>query len=163
MKMEFLDRTLISKVEMITVAALKLLLIALVAIATITVWILFVYGARTHFSRIDSLETLQPIMQRAFAGVLTVVLGLELLETLRAYFHDHHVKLEVILIVAIIAVGRHVIQVDFEHTTGSTLLGLAGVILALTLGYFLVSRARKTEPRQKQTDPLPQASVRHEA
>jgi uncharacterized membrane protein (DUF373 family) len=145
MNNEFLDRTVISKVEELAVAALKVLLATLVAIATIAVWVLFVYAVRTHASRVDSIETLLPLMQRSFAGVLTVVLGLELLETLRAYFRDHHVKLEVILIVAIIAVGRHVIQVDFEHAPAATLLGLAGVIIALTAGYFLVSKARKPD------------------
>jgi uncharacterized membrane protein (DUF373 family) len=81
-------------------------------------------------------------LQQSFAGVLTVVLGLELLETLNTYFTEHHVRLEVILVVAIIAIGRHVIQIDFEHTAGTVLLGIAGVILALTLGYFLVKKAQ---------------------
>jgi len=70
-----------------------------------------------------------------------VVLGLELLETLRAYFTEHRVRLEVILVVAIIAVGRQVIQIDFEHTPGMVLLGLSGLILALTLGYFLIKKS----------------------
>jgi uncharacterized membrane protein (DUF373 family) len=81
-------------------------------------------------------------MQQSFAGVLIVVLGLELLETLKTYFAEHHVRLEVILVVAIIAVGRHVIQIDFEHTPGTVLLGLSSVILALTVGYFLIKRTQ---------------------
>jgi uncharacterized membrane protein (DUF373 family) len=79
-------------------------------------------------------------MQRSLAGVLVVVLALELLETLKTYFVDHHIRVEVILVVAIIAVGRHVIQIDFEHTPGIVLLGLSSVILALTSGYFLVRK-----------------------
>jgi uncharacterized membrane protein (DUF373 family) len=48
----------------------------------------------------------------------------------------------VILVVAIIAVGRQVILLDFEHASGTVLLGLSGVILALTLGYFLIKKAQ---------------------
>jgi uncharacterized membrane protein (DUF373 family) len=47
---------------------------------------------------------------------LTVILALELLETLKAYFAEHRVRLEVILIVSIIAVGRHALEIDFDHT-----------------------------------------------
>jgi len=53
-----------------------------------------------------------------------------------------HVKLEVILVVAIIAVGRHLIQIDFEHTPGTVLLGISGVMLVLTLGYFIIKKAQ---------------------
>ncbi len=81
------------------------------------------------------------VVPRSISGVLTVVLGLEVLETLKAYFRDHHVRLEVILVVAIIAAGRHLVQVDFEHASAPGLLGLSAVILTLTLGYFLVKQA----------------------
>jgi uncharacterized membrane protein (DUF373 family) len=68
-------------------------------------------------------------------------LGLELLETLRTYFSEHRVRLEVILIVAIIAAGRHVIQLDFEHIDGLALIGMAAVVLSLTAGYFLIRKS----------------------
>ena len=55
------------------------------------------------------------VLQRGFGGVLVVLLGLELLDTLKAYFSEHHIRVEVIIVVAMIAVGRHIIQLDFEH------------------------------------------------
>ncbi len=51
-------------------------------------------------------------------GFLVVVMGLEVLETLKIYLRDHYVRLEVILIVAVIAVCRQVIEIDFEHAGG---------------------------------------------
>ena len=83
---------------------------------------------------------LQRDLQHAFAGVLLIILGLELLDTLKVYFSEHRVRLEVILIVAIIAVGRHIIQLDFEHASGAMLLGVAALVLALAAGYFLICR-----------------------
>ena len=141
-----IDETIIPAFETLAVTALKVLLIVAVATATAVVWVLFVRGVSVNVAKIDSVEMLQPLMQRSFAGVLTVVLGLELLETLRTYFEHHHVKLEVILIVAIIAVGRHVVQLDFEHTSGPMLAGLSAVIVSLTSGYFLVAKARSSSP-----------------
>lgn len=141
-----IDEMIIPALETLAVTALKVLLIVAVATATGIVWVLFIRGVSVNVAKIDSVGMLLPLMQRCFAGVLTVVLGLELLETLRTYFEHHHVKLEVILIVAIIAVARHVIQLDFEHTSGPMLAGLSAVIVSLTSGYFLVAKARSSSP-----------------
>jgi uncharacterized membrane protein (DUF373 family) len=135
------DRIL-SRLEVVVVAAMQVLVMLLVAVGTVVLYLLFMKNVVTHVSGIDSAAGLLPAMQQSFAGVLTVVLGLELLETLKAYFTEHRIRLEVIVVVAIIAVARHVIQIDFEHTPGIVLLGLSGVILALTVGYFLIKRTQ---------------------
>jgi uncharacterized membrane protein (DUF373 family) len=80
-------------------------------------------------------------VQRAFSGILLIVLGLELLETLRVYFTQHRVRLELVIVVALIAVSRHVINLDFEHLSGASIAGIAALIVALTGGYYLVRRA----------------------
>jgi uncharacterized membrane protein (DUF373 family) len=67
-----------------------------------------------------------------------VLLGLELIETLKTYFAEHYVQIEGILIVAMIAAGRHIVQIDFDHLGGPTLVGAAALIVALAVGYFLV-------------------------
>jgi len=152
----FKDRIL-SKLEASVVAAMQVLMMVVVLVATFVLYLLLLKNLFAQVTRIESVEGLLPTLQQSFAGVLTVVLGLELLETLNTYFTEHHVRLEVILVVAIIAIGRHVIQIDFEHTPGTVLLGIAGVILALTLGYFLVKKAQvavaPSEPaRARDTD-----------
>jgi uncharacterized membrane protein (DUF373 family) len=131
---------IISAVELVIVTALQALVILLVIVATVVLFVLFTNNLLTEAHRIESIPSLLEAMQTSFAGILIVVLGLELLDTLKAYFVEHHIRLEVILVVAIIAVGRHVIQVDFEHTPGTVLIGLSSVILALTLGYYLVKK-----------------------
>jgi len=135
---------ILSKLEVTAVTAMQVLMIVIVLVATFVLYLLLVKNLLTQATRIESVAGLIPAMQQSFAGVLTVVLGLELLETLKTYFTEHQVRLEVILVIAIIAVGRHVIQVDFEHTSGTVLLGLSAVILALTSGYFLIKRAQVT-------------------
>ena len=139
--MALMDRIL-SKLEVAAIAAMQVLMIVMVLVATFVLYVLLIKNLFSQAARIESAAGLIPMMQQSFAGVLTVVLGLELLETLKTYFTEHHVRLEVILVVAIIAVGRHIIQVDFEHTPGTVLLGLSGVILALTLGYLFISNAQ---------------------
>jgi uncharacterized membrane protein (DUF373 family) len=121
-------------------AAQALLMLVIVA-ALLQLWFLFAVALRDRLADFDSIPVLTDAVQRAFSGVLLIVLGLELLETLRVYFTHHRVRLEIILVVAIIAIGRHVINLDFEHLSGATVAGIAALIIALTGGYYLVRKA----------------------
>jgi uncharacterized membrane protein (DUF373 family) len=121
--------------------AAQVLLVLVIIVALYQLWYLFVVAIRDHVTDIRSIPMLTEAVQRGFAGVLLVVLGLELLETLRVYFAHHRVRLEIILVVAIIAVARHVINLDFHAVSGAEVAGIAALILALTGGYFLVQKS----------------------
>jgi uncharacterized membrane protein (DUF373 family) len=124
--------------EFVIVTALQLLLVLTIATATIALFGLFLTGIRENLHDIGSAEDLHGVLQRAFGGILIVLLGLELMETLKTYFNEHHIRVEVILVVAIIAIGRHIIKLDFEHAPASLLFGLSTLMLSLAAGYFLV-------------------------
>lgn len=126
--------------EVFIVCAAGLLLMLAVAVATVLMYSLFISGIQTNLGSINSVAEVQSAVERVFAGVLLLLLGLELLETLKTYFSDYHVRIEVILIVAMIAVGRHIVQIDFEHMAPGALAGVAMLILALSLSYFLVRK-----------------------
>ena len=70
------------------------------------------------------------------------MLGLELLETLKTYFEDYQIRTEVIVVVALIAVGRHIILIDFEHASAPVLFGTAVLIVALAVSYYLIRAGR---------------------
>jgi uncharacterized membrane protein (DUF373 family) len=136
--------------ETIVIVALQMILAIVISLAVVELGVLLYHGASALMAatggsnRITDVEDLQSALQRAFAGVLLVLLGLELLETLKNYFTAHHLRLQVILIVAIIAVSRHIMLLDFEHTDGIVLVGVAVLILSLTVGYFLIGRSSHT-------------------
>ncbi len=119
----------------------QVLLMLVIIVAVLELWYLFGVAIRDRLQHIDTIPDLMLGVQRAFSGVLLVVLGLELLETLRVYFTHHRVRLELVIVVALIAVSRHVINLDFEHLGGTTIAGIAALIVALTGGYYLVRRA----------------------
>lgn len=124
----------------------QVLLMLVILAAVIELWYLFAVALLERVQLIDSIPMLMQAVQRAFSGVLLIVLGLELLETLRVYFTHHRVRLELVIVVALIAVSRHVINLDFEHLTGAAILGIAALIVALTAGYYLVRKASATDP-----------------
>jgi uncharacterized membrane protein (DUF373 family) len=121
--------------------AAQLLLALVILLAVVQLWYLLVIAIRDRLGDIDSIPLLTEALQRSFAGILLIILGLELLETLRVYFTHHRVRLEIILVVAIIAVGRHIINLDVEHLSGTSLAGIAALIAGVTGGYYLVRRA----------------------
>jgi uncharacterized membrane protein (DUF373 family) len=94
----------------------------------------------TRLGEVGNALELQEVMQRGFGAVLVVLLGLELLETIRQYTAEHRVRVEVVFFVGLIAVGRHVIQIDYLNASIGELLGTAAIVLALATGYFLVRR-----------------------
>ena len=119
----------------------QVLLMLVIFIAVIELWYLFALAIRERLQEIETIPMLMDAIQRAFSGILLIVLGLELLETLRVYFTDHRVRLELVIVVALIAVSRHVINLDFEHLSGAAIAGIAALIVALTAGYYLVRKA----------------------
>ncbi|MGV8917857.1 MAG: phosphate-starvation-inducible PsiE family protein [Pseudomonas sp.] len=132
--------------EQAVLIAAQILLMAVILAMVVQLWIMF---SSDLVDRVNSIETVPQLMksvQTAFSGVLLIILGLELMETLRVYFKSHRIRLETILAVAIIAIGRHVINLDVEHMSGTSLIGVAAVVMALTGGYFLV-RSKPLPPR----------------
>jgi len=77
-----------------------------------------------------------------FGYVLLILIGIELLDTIKAYLSEHVFHVEVVLEVAMIAVARKVILLDYKEYSGLTVLAIAALILALSVGYYLERRAR---------------------
>jgi uncharacterized membrane protein (DUF373 family) len=102
------------------------------------------------WGQIDSIAELQEAVQALFAGVLLVVLGLELMDTLRNYFIEHRLRVEFLIAVALIAVARHIIQLDYEHASPWLVGAIALLVLSLAASYLAV---RAFEPRKPVTDP----------
>ena len=143
MQEEKLSTKLTKKFEQGVLVAAQVLLMAVILAMVVQLWAMFATAISNQLSDIDSVPELMKSVQTAFSGLLLVILGLELMETLRVYFKSHRIRLETILAVAIIAIGRHVINLDVEHMPGTSLLGIAAIVLVLTAGYFLV-RYNKT-------------------
>jgi uncharacterized membrane protein (DUF373 family) len=132
---------LMNKFEIAVVTTLELLTVLTIIVGTIKLFVIFVDSMPTQSREIDSANALLPVLQNAYGGILMVLLGLELLQTLKAYFREHHLQIEVILVVAMIAIGRHIIQIDIAHMPGVQLAGLALLIASLAASYYLVKKA----------------------
>ena len=75
-----------------------------------------------------------------FGLFLLVLIGIELVETIKAYLSERVIRVEVVIIVALIAISRKVIILDVKELSSLTLIGIAAIILALSAGYYLLKK-----------------------
>ena len=78
-----------------------------------------------------------------FGMFMLVLIGIELLETImKTNLTEGAPHYETVLSVAIIAIARKVIILDVKKVESLSLIGIAAIILALTVGYFMMKRVR---------------------
>jgi uncharacterized membrane protein (DUF373 family) len=76
-----------------------------------------------------------------FGVFLIVLIGLELLETVRSYAGERRIHVEAVILVATLAIVRKVITLDVKEVPPATLFGVAAVLLALAAAYWLMRRS----------------------
>jgi len=80
-----------------------------------------------------------------FGYFLLVLIGAELLETLRAYLKQDVIHVRVVLEVALIAMARKAITEEPAAASVSELFGVAALILALAIAFYFERRSDKRE------------------
>jgi uncharacterized membrane protein (DUF373 family) len=78
-----------------------------------------------------------------FGFFLMILIGIELLESLKAYISEDKIHVEVIFTIALIAVARKVITLDITKLPELILLGIGAIIVALSVGYLLIKKAHR--------------------
>ena len=69
-----------------------------------------------------------------------ILIAVELIDTFNIYIKEHAIKVQSILLIGLIAIGRKLLVLDIGHSDGLSNIGLAAIILALSLGYYLVKK-----------------------
>ena len=129
---------ILRKFETILITALLVMMAVVVAFATLDLaWIIVTDIASPPVLLLSVNELLE-----IFGIFLLVLIGLELLETIHSYYLERTIRVEVVIIVAIIAIARKVIIVDYKSLTAFTLFDVGAVILGLSIGYYLIRRSR---------------------
>ena len=77
-------------------------------------------------------------MLEVFGFFLMVLIGLELLETIKAYLESDKIHVEIVFLVAMVAVTRKIIILDYKTISPEVLYGISAIVLSLAAGFFLV-------------------------
>jgi len=148
----------VEKFEKFIYAVLMILLVVVVlaAIADLLVYLYLTLLVDTPIL-LESHE-----MITVLGGFLLVLIGIELLDTIKAYFRENTIHVEIVVLLAIIAVARKVILldptlytmslVDGKLITTSTttmsgyeygfeMMGVGVIMVGLAAGYYLLKKA----------------------
>lgn len=69
-----------------------------------------------------------------------ILIAIELIDTFDIYVKEHSIKVQNILLIGLIAIGRKLLVLDIGHSDGLNNIGLAAIILALSSGYYFVKK-----------------------
>jgi len=124
--------TLLAKIQKSTVVVLAGMLLVVVVLSTAHLAVL-IGGEIWKPPRF--LIPVQGLLE-IFGYFLLVLIGVELLETLKAYLKKDVIHVRVVLEVALIALARKAIIEEPSTTPGLTLFGVAALILALGIAFY---------------------------
>jgi uncharacterized membrane protein (DUF373 family) len=124
------------KFERVVVATLILMLVLVILLSVVELgWVLVKDISKPPIFILEIHELLE-----LFGLFLLVLIGIELLETMKKYYTEGRVDLDVIISVSLIAIGRKIITMDHKEYDPLTLIGIAAIILALFAGYWVIKR-----------------------
>jgi uncharacterized membrane protein (DUF373 family) len=84
---------------------------------------------------------------------LLVLIGVELLDTMLEYFKNNAIHVEIVVLLAIIAIARKVVLLEPSTTNGFELIGIGIVIVGLAAAYYMLKKAGITIGSGKESPP----------
>ena len=125
---------IVERIEKLIIRALIILLLLAMVLGTI------------ELGRVTILEVFAPPfllldISKIFEGfglALVILIGLELLKVLKLFLLEDKIKPEIVVEIAVIALCNKIITLDIKHTSGDVLLGIAALLVGLSVGYFVL-------------------------
>ena len=139
--MESALQKVLKRIEHYTVIALLLMMMLVIVLSTIELGIMLVEDLLNPPFMLFKISELLDL----FGFFFVILIGLELVETIKMYLDEKTVHVEVVFLVAMIAVARKVIIMDAKTQEPATLLAVAAIIVALSLGYFLIKKSLRKD------------------
>ncbi len=128
----------VSRFETVINVALLVMMSLVVVVTTIDLgWTLVEHLISPPYVRFSDAA-----LKEVFSDFLLVLIGLELLDTVRTYMTEKAFRIELVLAVGLVAITRKIIVIDMKDLDGLWLLGIAAVIVALAIGYYIITSAR---------------------
>lgn len=116
------------------------ILIFMMSIILISATLQLVYSLFMDFYTNKTLLISLNALMGTFGGFLLILIGIELLETIKVYLKQNIVHVEVVILVAIIALARKIVIINVEELSIEVSAGIAALILALGIAYYLIKK-----------------------
>ncbi len=148
-------KNLLGKFERLVVMALLVMITIVVFLTTVELAYILIKDIVTPPVVILEIDEILDL----FGLFLLVLIGVELMETIKTYFHEQIIRVQVVFLVALMAISRKVIILGVSKLNGETLVGIAALVFAFSVGYFFVRHGHSRVEDEKEAPP-PGASTR---
>lgn len=123
-------------IERFVVGVLILLLLLAIIMGTINLgWVVVTEIIEPPYLQIEISRLFE-----MFSLLLIILIGLELLRSVKSYLTHGEIKPEIVVEAAIIAIGNKLITLDITQVAPEMLVGLAATLLGLAGLYFVLKR-----------------------
>ena len=129
--------TLITRIQGLIISVLIVMLVVIVLLSTAHLgWII----AEEMWKPPRFLIPVHGLIE-IFGYFLLVLIGVELVDTLKAYLKEDVVRVRVVIEVALIAMARKVITEEPDIVAPMTLFGIAALIVGLAIAFYFERQA----------------------
>lgn len=133
------NEPLIEKLQVIitwSVRALAVLMVFVIVMGVVDVgWTLY----RKLISPPAYILTVSDMLA-SFGAFMAVLIAIEIFINITVYLREHVIHVKIVMATALIAIARKVIILDLETTAPEYLWGIAAIVIAISIGYWLVVR-----------------------
>ena len=92
-------------------------------------------GKYLFFTKEEGQEILSPFF--------SILIALELIDTLKIYLKENVIKSQHIIVIGLIAISRKLLVIDFAHGDAMINFGIAALLIGLALSYFLIKKGEQ--------------------
>jgi len=125
----------LARVIRLAVKALAILMTAVIVWGVVdVVYVLYLRLTQPPFLMLEVTDILA-----TFGAFMAVLIAIEIFVNITVYLREDVVHVRIVLATALMAVARKVIILDYHETTAMEVFGLAAVVLAMSVGYWLVA------------------------
>jgi uncharacterized membrane protein (DUF373 family) len=134
-------RKSISYLEWFQIFVVTVLIILMAVVVLLSILELVYVIVTDIFSKPFFLPDINELL-KIFGYFLLILIGVELLETFKIYLKEQSINVQVVFLVAMIAIARKVIILEPDKYPSVTLIGIGFIIIALASGYYLVKKSQ---------------------
>jgi uncharacterized membrane protein (DUF373 family) len=139
-----LEEPLIQKLRVAIRFAIRLLAILMTLVilwGTVDVgWVLYRHLMEPPFMML----TISDILD-TFGAFMAVLIAVEIFVNITVYLREDVIHVNIVMATALMAIARKVIILDFTKITSDYVYALAAVVLAMSIGYWLVMKLSPAE------------------
>lgn len=119
-----------------SVRALSILMVFVIIMGVVDVsWILYKKLTSPPFLILTISD-----MLATFGAFMAVLIAIEIFINITVYLRDNVIHVKIVMATALMAIARKVIIIDFDSLSAMYLIGIAAVMISMSLGYWLVHR-----------------------